>query len=303
MIARIKNILEQKIMSLLLADAGATKTKWLLVRDGESEHQTIVTTGINPTLKENFEIESVLFDELLPQIDRSGVEKVVFYGAGCRAWAQAERMRRLLKEVFTKAELTIKTDIEGAGKAVLGKNTGILIVSGTGSSAGFFLDGALEDMMPSKAYPEGDYGSGSHIGALILNDYFAEEAPDVIKTTIDNNRRLTMDDLFLQFQDPSRSKLIAAKALRDVLTMSESDVESVLSYLNSVAEKAIVELTEELKSYFLTGIEEMPVSLVGSTAAQFEEVFRSVFAKNNITISSVIKDPIPAMVEYHRKDL
>lgn len=286
-------------MSKLIADAGATKTSWALLNEGNINKVT--TSGINPTVKVDSEIESTVFDELLPQINKTGIEQVLFYGAGCKQWAQAERVKRILSEAIPKAKIEVKTDIEGAGLSQFGKSAGILVISGTGSSAGYMKGGVLFDMMLSSPWPEGDLGSGAHIGALILNDYFAGDAPAAVKEVIENNRRLSEDQLFVQFQNPDRSKQIGAKATKDVAAMYEitGDEEG---YLAGIVETAVDKLLDELESHFQSAMQNTPVKLVGTTAHHFQEIFRDRFSARNIEIEDIVKDPITGLITFHQEN-
>lgn len=285
-------------MSTLIADAGATMTSWALL-DGENE-QVIRTSGINPVLKVDAEIESVLFDELAMLINASKVKEVHFYGAGCGKWDQAERIQKLLLELFRNKKVTVKTDLEGAGRAIFDRSKGIIFISGTGSSAGFMDRGDLVDQMPSKAYPEGDNGSGAHIGALIMKDYFLGNTPQSIKGIIDGQRKLPLDDLFLQFQNPHKSKLIASKALRDLVNSKDFGEPMHQEYLKRIVMEAIEELFGEMKRYFKKTLEEQSVRMVGSTAATFEQYFRSYFKSQGVTIDDVQQRPIHGLIRYHR---
>lgn len=281
-------------MRILIADSGATQTTWATIV--ENEHSIIRTSGINPLLKADVEIEAIIFDELFSQLRSKEFDQLWFYGAGCREWKNSDRVMSMLKEAFPQSEIMLKTDVEGAGLASFGDGTGIVVISGTGSSAGFMKNGEMMDIMPSKAYPEGDFGSGCHIGALVLRDYFINEAPVFIKEVIDNNRSLSFEQLFLQFQSPNKSKQIAAKVMRDVGSFKDSDY---------VKEKAIISIEiqlEQLKNHFKEGLTELPIKLIGSTAFHFQTVFRKVFHDAGIEIADIQQNPIQGLIDYHGID-
>ena len=299
MIARILVIFGKKFeMSILIADAGATLTSWAVI-DGDKE-QVVRTSGINPVLKVDAEIESVLFDELTMLINTSKVKEVHFYGAGCGSWEQAERVQSLLLELFRKKNVHVKTDLEGAGRSIFDRSRGIIAISGTGSSAGFMEKGDLVDQMPSKAYPEGDFGSGSHIGALIMKDYFVGDTPKSIKKIIDGQRRLNLDELFIQFQDPKKSKLIASKALRDLVNSPDFGEPLHQEYLKRIVLESVETLFDQMKDYFKSALAEQSVRFVGSTASTFETYFRSYFKDNGVVIDDFQQRPIHGLIRYHK---
>lgn len=287
-------------MSILVADGGATKTAWILISEDEEDDLVIRTSGMNPRLKVDSEIESVIFDELIPQIGSRKISELFFYGSGCRFWADAERMRFLLSEAFNSTDIKILTDIQGAGRAVFGEEEGIVVISGTGSSAGLIRGGWLVDIMSSKAYPEGDFGSGCHIGSLILRDYFTNQCPAEIKDLIDQKRKLDFDELFLQFQDQVKSKQIAAKAMRDIAGANTQTPESK-AYVDQTAATSIRMLLNLMLSHFgEPTLNLTPIKFIGSTAVHFESVFRKVFGSANLEIVSVEQSPVKGLISFHK---
>ncbi len=284
-------------MSILIADGGATSTTWALIK--ENDHQIVRTSGLDPSLKVDAEIESVIFDELSLLLNTSQITQVFYYGAGCGDFKHANRIKKILTEAFRKAKVLVKTDIEGSGLALFAKQTGIVVISGSGSSAGFMDSGKLVDVMPSKAYPEGDFGSGAHIGALILADFFAGDVPTEIKNVIQARRRLSIDDLFVQFQDPIKSKLIASKALGDVISSSEFDQPLHQDYLKRLVFEAIGPLYDQLKHHFKHALAQQSIRFTGGTVGVFEEYFREYFRKKGLIIDKVEKTPITGLIEYH----
>lgn len=278
-------------MNVLVADSGATKTSWGVLSD--SGTSIIQTSGMNPSLKVDQELESVIYNELIPQLDSKAFEHMFFYGAGCKAPEKSRRIKSILLEAFQKSKVQVKTDIAGAGRALYGKGTGIIVISGTGSSAGFMVDGELQDTMLSKSYPEGDFGSGCHIGALVLKDYFENDLPKEIQTTIDQNRTRSFDELFLLFQDPKKSKQIAAKAMRDTAHFKDHE------YMKKVVREAVLVLLAKLKGHFGAALSRFPIAFNGKTAAYFEQEFRKVFKENGIMISEIQENPIHGLITFH----
>ncbi len=284
-------------MSIIIADGGATSTTWAELKGGEE--QIVRTSGINPFLKVDAEIETVIYDELGMLLNTSIVDKVLFYGAGCGDFQRANRVKKILSEAFRNAEIIIKTDIEGAGISLFGNSTGIVGISGTGSSAGFMNQGILVDIMPSKPYPEGDFGSGSHIGSLILKDFYAGQAPQEIKQLIQSRRRLSLDQLFVLFQDPTKSKMIASKVLTDVVTSSEFDKPMHQEYLKRLVFESLDPFFKQLKSHFKNALANQSIRFVGGTVAAFDDYFREFFRQKGLLIDEIQRNPIHGLIRHH----
>ena len=291
MIPRIIIIFEQKNMALLIADSGSTKTSWAY--KSELKEHIFETSGLNPAQKADEEISSILLSELLPKLPNRDIEALFFYGAGCGAREKAERIQKILHKVLPSTAVTLKTDIEGAGRSLFPNQTGIAVISGTGSSAGFIEDGKLVDIMPSKVYPEGDLGSGCHIGSLVLSDYFEGKTPDMVKEAIELNLSSGYDRLLVQFQNPDTSKAITAKVMRDVSSLAGSE------YLHQRAYQSVQLLLEQLVKHFREALNQFPVKLMGSTAFYFGSVFREVFGASMIGIEEILQNPIQALIAFH----
>lgn len=277
-------------MSVLIADSGATKTSWVLL-SGDSRKE-IHTRGLNPHLLSDNEIERILASELLSEVGSLSIDQVYFYGAGCKAKEQAQRIEAQLKAKFPESEIQITTDIEGAGLALFPKKTGILIISGTGSNAGLMSNGKLIDSMNAEAFPNGDFGSGSHIGSLILQDYKKGTLPSSIKDTLDKTPEFSAIK--------SVSKLLASNALKEVVTTTGSLEDSLSKkYVDDHARSSITLLANQLCSYFGASISQNHVKMIGTTAVYFEAVFREVFKTVGIRLSDIVQNPMEGLINYH----
>ena len=293
--------LGRKKMGILIADSGATKTSWAYISPNEVKELT--TPGLNPVMLSDAGIKKVITGSLLPALSNRLVEHIYFYGAGCRAEDQASRIRNILSEFFRDVPSEIRTDIEGAGISVFGDGLGIVVISGTGSSAGFMSGGSIMEMMPSPAYPKGDTGSGCHIGALILRDYFTGKIPVSLKEILDLDRRLNFESLFLDFQDPRKTKKISAQAMADVANTITLDTFEDAGYLRDLATTSVRTLLIHLRSFFGKDLYEYPVKFVGSTAFYFKDVFEEVFQTAQIRISEIRKTPMEGLISFHKEEL
>ncbi|HCD50932.1 MAG TPA: hypothetical protein DEQ34_00695 [Balneolaceae bacterium] len=288
-------------MSLLLADSGATKTTWARV---EKDHQQIViTSGMNPNLKVDRELESVVYDELFAQLSKNELTHVYFYGAGTGEVNTAGRLEKILQEAFLNCEIHVGTDIEAAGLSTFGNESGVVAISGTGSGAAMMNNGKVEKVMNARSFPEGDFGSGAHIGSLILKDFFAGSAPVTIRELIDENRKLSIEDLFVQFQDPMKSKMIAAKAMKDVATLGDIEGHTNRDYLKDLVHSSLTLFMTQLKHTFGINLTRFPLRFVGTTAWYFEDIFIDFFKNEQVNVDLIEKDPINGMMNYHRNML
>lgn len=284
-------------MSYIIADGGATSTIWAEI--SENQEKIFRTSGINPSLQSDSEIQAIIVNELIPLVKPSSVEKIYYYGAGCAANANANRVKKILSEAFVASCVTIKTDIEGAGISTFGSSKGIIAISGTGSSAGLMDGGLLVSMMPSQGFPKGDFGSAAHIGSLILHDLNAESAPPELMR-IAKEKNINVNQFFEIVSGTKNAKKIASSVLADVVTSKIFENKEIKTYLKGLVHKALNPFYHQIIFNFKNMLDKHPFCFVGGTAAVFEHDFREFFKIRNITIHKIQRSPIRGMINFHR---
>lgn len=153
-------------MTYLIADSGATKTDWLYV-DGDDITQ-IHTQGLHPS---NIQMMSDSMDLKL-QIGTLMPDVIYFFGAGCGNPVSDEIVMRFLQSIFPQAQLKIKSDLNGSGKAFFGKGDGVVVVFGTGAISAKIENGNVVQKSAALGFAIGDEGSAADLGRRILKMYF-----------------------------------------------------------------------------------------------------------------------------------
>lgn len=159
-------------MTYLIADSGATKTDWLYVEGKDTTH--IKTQGLHPSNISAMED----FEEISDQLNILNPDQVYFFGAGCGNPVSDEIVQRFLRPIFPKAGFTIKSDLEGSGRAFFGKGDGIVAVLGTGAISARIKRGKVEKKSASLGFAIGDEGSAADLGRRILKMYFRKTCSD-----------------------------------------------------------------------------------------------------------------------------
>ena len=109
--------------TILIADSGATKAEWVLVRGNQTLKAQ--TGGISPYFMEESSIVALLKKSLKAAFLKTPVSAVYFYGTGCAAKENARLVKRALQAVWPKAEIQVADDLLGATRALCGKEPGI----------------------------------------------------------------------------------------------------------------------------------------------------------------------------------
>jgi N-acetylglucosamine kinase-like BadF-type ATPase len=160
----------------LIADSGSTKTAWCLVSDGQ-DIKRFKTAGINPFFQTEDEIVAQLTEALLPQISGNSVENIYFYGAGCANPEKNRALEGLLMSVVGAKTAFVASDMLGAARGLLGRESGIACILGTGANSGVYDGENLVAGVYAGGYILGDEGSGGVLGKLLISDWVKRQMP------------------------------------------------------------------------------------------------------------------------------
>jgi len=164
----------------LVADAGASKISWALIKDNEIVE--FKTPGYNPNIADHNYLRQLLVTGFPADFSTAEVKSVYYYGAGCESDFGKDRVAKSINNFFPALDdLKIMTDIEGAGFAVYGKSKGIIGILGTGAHAGFYNGETVVDSPISIGYLLGDEGGGAYLGKILITKVLREELPSEIR--------------------------------------------------------------------------------------------------------------------------
>jgi len=172
-------------MTYLIADSGATKTDWLYVDGSDTIH--VKTQGLHPS---NIEKLSDSMD-IQTQIGHLNPQKIYFFGAGCGNPVSDEIVKRFLQPIFLEADIQIKSDLEGAGKAFFGTGDGVVAVLGTGAISAKIKKGKVVRKSAALGFAIGDEGSAADLGRRILRMYYRKTEKPETNSFIDEKLQQT----------------------------------------------------------------------------------------------------------------
>ena len=120
-------------MAILLADSGATKCEWCLIKNGKQ--QMVYTQGISPYFLDVGEIADLLKKELLPALKNPSVQEIYYYGTGLSNPNNVQIVRKAIKQVFPAARVYADHDMMAGARALCGNSKGVACILGTTRSA------------------------------------------------------------------------------------------------------------------------------------------------------------------------
>ena len=276
----------------LIADSGSTKTAWCLVRDSQIVKR-FETAGINPFFQTEDEIVAQLKDGLLPEVEANCVENIYFYGAGCANPEKNRVLEGLLMSVVGSKTAFVASDMLGAARGLLGRESGIACILGTGANSGVYDGEDLVKGVYAGGYILGDEGSGGVLGKLLISDWVKKQMPQDIYDALTEEYGLT----YLGIVDRVYKQAFPNRWLAQFTKFMSARREH--PYIHNL-------LVEAFKAFFERNIKQydewkaLEVGFVGSIAFYFNAELREAAEVCGVKLGKVMQNPIEGLVEYHR---
>lgn len=277
--------------SILIADSGATKAEWCLIKEGKKK--TIFTPGISPYFLSTDEIRELAQKEVAGKLKNVTVEKLFFYGTGCANPENAKSVKQALKLVFPAAHVSVDTDLMGAARAVCGNNKGIACILGTGSNSCYFNGKSIVKNSPGLGYVLGDEGSGAYLGKKVLQYYLYETFDEDLRALFDakyvTNRVEILDNVY---KKPLPNRYLASFTMFLAENRGHYMIENIIEDgLNDFFFQHLNKYNEVWK---------YPVNFVGSVAAGFKDVIQNLCASYEFELGTILKNPMQGLETYHK---
>jgi N-acetylglucosamine kinase-like BadF-type ATPase len=276
---------------ILVADSGSSKTDWLLKQPGQ-EATPFRTPGLNPYFLTEKEIVKILQTQAPDLVAyNTEIKEVYFFGAGCSSPDRHEIVSNALSQLFTKAYVSVDSDLLGSAYATCGHEKGLCCVLGTGSNISFFDGTEIHSGKHGLGYILGDEGSGTWFGKAMITDFLYGKMPDDIHALFDNTYQLDKEIVIKNvYQKPSPNSYLASFA----------------RFLNIIRKTPYghAMLTDGLLEFIETNIKSYPeyhkykCHFVGSIAYVFAKELTALCKSNDIEIGKIIKQPINDLLTF-----
>jgi len=277
---------------ILIADAGSTKTSWVMVNSERMLVGKFESGGLNPTVFDK--------DTLSKNIARNNemfnhapyIQKIYLYSAGVDDNDSHDKLHKVLTGLFDKAEVEIYSDMLAAARATAGDEEGIVSILGTGSNSCYYDGNEIKKTIGYFGYILMDDASGNWFGKQLLRDYIFDKMPKQIKQQFKQQFKLTPEEIisnvyqssqpntYLASFSPFMSEHYKSRYIKDLLFRGFENF-----------------VTQELSAY--ENYKELPLHFNGSIAYYFQKELKEVIDKHGLMLGKVIKDPIEELVNYH----
>jgi len=271
----------------LLIESGATKSSWI-VYDQKEQLDKQVLSGINPTSNPSSiqEINAFLLKDNLK------IDTIHYYGAGVSSAESKDRLQNALTSKFGKVTVFCENDLLAAARAVSDGIASIVSILGTGTNTAVFDGKKLLPRRRSLGYIFEDYGSGFHIGKILVQRYYGDQMGTEDTALFEKRYISGKSDLIGRIYNASRPN---------------SEVASLSRFLEACSEELRKEiLTEVFKAFFDNQImvieysDQYKLNFVGSISAVFEKELRQEAESCGYDVVSVCGNPIDRLLAYHQ---
>lgn len=276
---------------ILIADSGATKTEWCLLKDNKKKK--IITQGLSPYFLNQAQISDILQKELLPSLKQAVPQDIFFYGTGCSNAANAAIVKKAIKANFKTVNVSVDHDLMGAARSVCGREKGVVGILGTGSNSCYYNGKKIVKNSPGLGYVLGDEGSGAYLGKKVIQYYlyntFDEDLMERFKAKFNTN---SVEILEAVYKKPLPNRYLAGYAMFLVENRGHYMIENIIEDgLNDFFFNHIYKYQESWS---------LPINFVGSIAYGFKDVLKDLCNSYELTLGKVLKNPMDGLVKYHQ---
>jgi len=277
-------------MAILLADSGATKCEWCLIKNGKKT--TIFTEGISPYFLSIQQICQLLATELVPALKKTTVTEVYYYGTGLSNPNNVKILEKALKQTFPDATVTADHDMMAAAHALCGREKGVACILGTGSNSCYFNGSKIMKNRPGLGYILGDEGSGAYLGKKVVQYYlyetYDEELHYRFNEAFNTDRTEILENIY---KKPLANRYLAGFAVFLAQNRGHYMVENILEDgLNDFFFHHLCKYNESWK---------YPIHFVGGISFGFRDVLRQLCDSYEFELGRVLKNPMEGLIEYH----
>ena len=334
------NILKDRY--LLIADSGATKCSWALLKlpssagggsAGDGDVLRFETAGLNAAVASAGDVvafakeaaeqlclvagpEASFPEEALSLSEdsakerhsllRDDVAEIWIYAAGAVSEEMTVEITRDFRIFFRNAEVKVCSDMLGAARAVCGDEPGIVGILGTGSNSCLYDGKQIEVQGLGGGYVLGDEGSGAWVGRHLLSDFIRGLLPAEMDAALRRDYALdypTIVDKVYRSGTPGR---YLASFFPFVSGYAGIGGERTGGVSREYARRLLREgFGAFLDRCILSRYDcaAYPLNLCGSVAWLCRDITSDCARERNIRIGRILKSPIDGLIKFHLENV
>ena len=272
----------------LIADSGATKTRWAWTDRARGGMKTTLTRGLSPLFVSVEDMATVM--RTVAATAGRPVSEVHFYGTGCGDVERCAHVAAALGRVFPRAAVRVASDLLAAARSLCGHAPGVAAILGTGMNTCRFDGEGIVDQVASLGFALGDEGSGAYLGRELLRAYFYRQLPPELARPVEGHLPGGRSELLTAvYQSDAPAAFLAKFTYQLAEHRAHPFVrELLLTAFGRLADRV-------LRSYPA----KLPVHFTGSVARVFAPELTEALARRNRTVGRIVADPMPGLLGWH----
>lgn len=277
-------------MRTLVIDSGATKADWAIF-EPEKGWETFQTPGIHPFFLDDREIRN----ELTKVKNRVGehVQRVFFYGTGCRAESSQLRLSNAFREIFPPVEIVeIAVDVLGAARALCQREAGIACILGTGSNSVWYDGENVVQNTGGYGYILGDEGSGAVMGRELIIAWLNNEMPPELMHAFEVEFAVAPDAVIEKvYRGETPSRFLASFMPFLGNHQNHPFCRDIILHQFKLFNRRCVKVYAAANN--------LPVHFTGSVAFHFQSLLNFALKNDGLIPGRVLQAPLEGLMEYH----
>lgn len=275
--------------AILIADSGATKADWCLVRGEEVLHR-YKSAGITPVFQTKEEMTRVIRENVWPQFKETPIKAIYFYGSGCIP-EKVPFVREAIYRSFPIETIEVYSDLIAVAHALCGREAGIACILGTGSNSCEWDGTQVVKQISPLGFILGDEGSGASLGKHLVGDALKNQLTEGLKEALLEEYQLTPALVIEKvYRQPFPSRFLASLSPFLLKHIEDPTVHRLVfrSFVNFF-ERNVMQY--DYQNY--------KVNFVGSIAWYYEKILREVAGEKGIEMGKIIQSPMEGLITYH----
>jgi len=275
----------------LIADSGATKTEWCLLKDGKKKIKT--TQGISPYFFTEEKIIQLLRTELWPSFpELASTTEIHYYGTGMGSPVNVKMLKKALKNIFGNVRIEISDDMLAAARALNGKSKGLACNLGTGSFCCYYDGRKIARKTPGIGYVLGDEGSGAYLGKKVIQYFMYKTFDEELTYKFEQKYNVApLEILENVYRKPLANRYLASFSFFLYENRGHYMIENIIE--------------DGLNDFFFTHlckyreVWKLPVHFVGGVAFGFKDVLKQLCSTYEFELGKILNKPMAGLIEYH----
>ena len=160
----------------IIVESGATKSDWRIVDDNGVQVARHLLAGMNVSSMRMERVKEVLAEGLGLAGVKDG-DSLYLYAAGVVTDEIRGGIGNYISSMVALAGFDMQNDLVAAARSVLGHQSGVAAIMGTGSNTCFYDGAGVSQKVRSGGFILGDEGSASALGRLFIADFLKNLVP------------------------------------------------------------------------------------------------------------------------------